>query len=262
MGAPNVLTLTCPHCEKQLRVGSEHAGWRTRCPHPDCRRSLTIPLLLDYDDEPEEAVLIAEGPPVPIPVIPRHKPRTEYAASPPRGFVWLWMLTAAVMLTTISLTAGWAIAKALRARSAPPTEPTRSESPKAAAPNDERPVEPPAPDEPTPQAAPDERQQPRRDQPRGREAFVGTWEVVDPQLREMKLEMTAEFRADGSYELRTDGPDAPAPRFGVWKWDGQLSLHVGGIDARPSDVRWTGPDQFVTTNDGSLTTYRRRKRTD
>jgi hypothetical protein len=258
MGRVNVLTLTCPHCGKQLRVGVEHSGWRTRCPHPDCRRPLTIPLSLEHDDEPEEAVLIAEGPPNPIPVIPRSGPRDQAPPSRPwRAAALLWGLTALLMLITAALTLGWAVAKVWPAqRTAAPGSPAapRPAEPQPATPA-LPPAEPPAPD-PTPKPV---EPPPKRERPRDRAAFVGRWEVAGP--RGGGSHVTMEFRPDGACELSIDAPDGPAQRLaGMWRWeDGRLSLSLAGVDgARPSEVRWNGPDEFVATNDGTTTTYRRK----
>jgi hypothetical protein len=266
MGRVNVLTLTCPHCDKQLRVGVEHSGWRTRCPHPDCRRPLTIPMSAEPDDEPDEAVLIAEGPPNPIPVIPRHGPRDADTPPQRRTAALLWALTALLMLATASLALGWAVFKVWRAP-APRTASSREPVPKAVAPDPRPappatpPVEPdaPAPAKPVEPPARPDAPPPKRERPRDRAAFVGRWEVAGPRG---DSHVTMEFRADGACELSIDAPDVPAQRFaGMWRWeDGRLSLALAGVEgARPSDVRWNGPDEFVATNDGTPVVYRRKK---
>lgn len=272
MSAANVLTLTCPHCARQLRVGVEHAGWRTRCPHPDCRRSLTIPHNLDHDNEPEEAVLIAEGPPVPIPVTPRYGPRADDRFRPPRrarGPARLWALAALLVGAAVALVVGWAIVKAWRARAdrtagtpAADFRPadTKGSAEHAPPPREPEPIAPvqPIPEVPRPEpvAAPG-----RKNPPRGRDAFVGRWAAVEvPQ--QGAIEVTIEFRADGGCELAIDGPGTPAQRFaGAWKWeDDRLSLSLAGVDgARPSEVKWNGPDEFIAINDDKPATFRRRK---
>lgn len=266
MGRANVLTLTCPHCARQLRVGIEHAGWRTRCPHPDCRRPLTIPLDLDHDDEPDEAVLIAEGPPVPVPVLARRGPRDEADGAPPpgRGPGLLWALAALLVGATVAAAVGWTLLKFWRARAAGPeasagdSRPADTDAPPAVMPDPPVAPAPPVPDVPVPEpVAP-----PKREKvPVRREAFVGRWAAVDPPQPNM-IEVTVEFRADGSSELTIDTPAGQPQRFaGAWRWEGdRLFLSFAGVDgARPSAVTWNGPDEFVATNDGRPATYRRKR---
>lgn len=278
MGRTNVLTLTCPHCARQLRVGTEHAGWRTRCPHPDCRRSLTIPLNLDHDDEPEEAVLIAEGPPVPIAVVPRRGPRDSSDRHPPRGrrATLLWVLTGLLMGATIAVVVGWTLVKVWRARSPTPEASARgAESPdaKGAAPGPpQREPQPtaapgrspfphpdvapaPVPDVPIPQPV-----EPKRANPGGREVFVGRWAAVDLPVMQPKIELSVEFRDDGTCEMVIEGIGGGGQRLGgMWRWeDDRLTLSFANVEgAKPSMVKWNGPNEFVATNDNMPVTFRR-----
>lgn len=264
MGRTNVLTLTCPHCARQLRVGIEHAGWRTRCPHPDCRRSLTIPLDLDHDDEPDEAVLIAEGPPQPIAVVPRRGPRDSPARATGRGRAVLWVLTGLLVGATIAVAVGWTLVRVWRARSAEATADAvgpGAAPPRRAAPPSGAPALPPpdlVPDVPVPQPA-----EPNRANPgaRGRDAFVGRWVAVDLPVMQPKLELSVEFRDDGTCEMVVNGLGGVGgqQRVGKWRWeDDRLTLEFTGTEGRPATVKWNGPDEFVATTDATPVTFRRQ----
>lgn len=279
MGRANVLTLTCPHCARQLRVGTEHAGWKTRCPHTDCRRSLTIPLNLDYDDEPEEAVLIAEGPPQPIAVVPRRGPRDDFEPARPRGrgVTLLWVLTGLLMGATVAVAIGWTLVKVWRARSAAPeasvgeVAPADAKAPAPAPPApepDPTPVLPPfphpdVPPTPVPDVPVPKPVEPKRPNPpnRGRDAFVGRWMAVDLPVMQPKLELTIEFRDDGTCQMAVNGLSGVQGQqlTGKWRWeDDRLTLELVGTEGRPATVKWNGPNEFVATNDNMPVTFRRR----
>ncbi len=268
MSAANVLTLTCPRCAKQSRVGVEHAGQRTQCPHPDCRHALTIPLTLDDDPEPEEAVLIAEGPPVLWPVAPR----AAGSHREPRSALRLWVWTA-VILAAISVPAALML---LWARPTPAPQVTAIEPPtllpreKAAGPPHKAPAvrppvpaAPPAEQPPPPAARPDPgppAKPPERPKPIDRDAFVGVWEVTWPDLRKNAgWEGALEFRADGTSRFCIDTDMGPLELSGRWRWDGRrlhAELDTGGSTA--VEVEWNGPDQFAASADGRPILFRRK----
>lgn len=127
MSAAEFVTLTCPHCSQRLRAKAADAGRQVRCPHPNCRRAVPVPLPLEAENEPDEPVLLPEDPaqPEPVPVAsaaarrrpravpvaaPRpdpHEPRSPQQPSNPRAPVLPWALTAGACLLAAVAVAGW-----------------------------------------------------------------------------------------------------------------------------------------------------------
>jgi hypothetical protein len=130
MSEADVITLPCPHCDRPLRAKTASAGKQVWCPHPDCQRAVQLPLSLEDEDEPEEAVLLPEDPsdpqPVPVataPVCPRATPVAPPAPTPrrkrrryedeeeskARGAILPWTLTACALLLASGAVVGWVV---------------------------------------------------------------------------------------------------------------------------------------------------------
>ena len=98
--------------------------------------------------------------------------------------------------------------------------------------------------------------------PEGRDAFVGKWAVTDQQIDRAGGELSVEFRANGTcvLEFRTGAGALPQQLPGTWQWEGgRLSLSINGAPARPAEVKWNGPDEFVGTADNMPATVRRKR---
>ena len=286
------VTLTCPHCAKQLRVSAEDAGQQIPCPHPKCGQLVPVPRTPE-ETEPDEPVVLPEDPanPQQVPVAvapesaptsePRQKPRYyEEVDEPPRPPILPWALTAFACLLAAGAVMGWVVTatqndpdpdtvaaleaknrdlrsenQALRDRlnAAKPAAPTGPQVP-APRPNGEPPS---ASGRTDPPPKPPDEPKPRD----GRGVFFGKWAVTDQQIEKSGAELTVEFRTDGTCTLtaRTGG-GGQQELPGTWRWDGrQLHMSISGMQSSPADVEWTGPDEFIGTADNVASTFRRKK---
>jgi hypothetical protein len=100
----------------------------------------------------------------------------------------------------------------------------------------------------------------------GRDAFVGKWSVESPELKKqgIEIDMTVEFREDGTCRVEARVAGSSQDLNGKWRWEGRR-LHVEmdqSPDAgKPAEVKWNGPDEFTMTGagDNMTATFRRKK---
>lgn len=96
--------------------------------------------------------------------------------------------------------------------------------------------------------------EPKRAKPLGRggEAFVGRWAAVDLPAMQPRIELSVEFKGDGTCEMVVEGVGGGAQRLGgTWRWeDDRLTLAFANADgAKPATVKWNGPNEFVAAGD-------------
>lgn len=134
-----------------------------------------------------------------------------------------------------------------------------SEAPKRPDPVDDPPPRPPARPVPAPELNVPNDPDPPVKLDVNAAAFVGKWEMAEPLLKQAGIDVSMEFRADGTCLATIRGAGQNEQKKGTWKWDGK-KLHVevdGGAKEKPSEIKWNGPDEFVVVTEAMPVTLRR-----
>ena len=80
--------------------------------------------------------------------------------------------------------------------------------------------------------------------------------MVDQRIQNTGLEVTIEFRADGTCACQIRGPGLSDDKAGKWALGRQKAAYVeveGGGGNKPADVAWNGPGRVFTVTENGMT---------